>query len=498
MGTIKLNNMKNILLILLLTSAFSTAQQPAFPTAYGAGANITGGRGGVVIHVTSLNDIGAGSLRWALTDDSHKGVTRYIIFDVSGVIQLQSKIVMHSDDGYVGNYTVNGFSAPRGGITILDYPIYNKNMSNYIWRGVRFRNGYKDNVVGEWYNQSTLNHGESWNFIIDGCSFAYCKETATGGGSVKRATDIGGITFQNNLFTDSARGIAVGDSNGSLASDVSMHRNVFCNIGWRFPKGGAEIKLDNINNIVHNWQGRTIRMDAWDYELNMIGNYYQGNLITNVAQRNDKAHFTTWTNITMSPKIWDEDNFITEAHRSTGYPENPENAWYPFHTSTEPINADWFVDGRLALLGRNVPLLPSSSLKEKILPTVGASQYIDNNGDVQFYRDTADENAVSIVQNNTDTTYTSESNYEGLAHALIGTTPSDIRPANFYINNPHIPEVWFADNVPAGQDHNDISPNGYTWLEEYLNQIDGDFVSEVVTPNARTDKTKILMITNYP
>ena len=56
------------------------------------------------------------------------------------------------------------------------------------------------------------------------------------------------------------------------------------------------------------------------------------------------------------------------------------------------------------------------------------------------------------------------------------------RENNFYQSNPHIPEVWFSANVPSGQDHNDIAPSGYTWLEEYLNQVDNTAPIPVVTP----------------
>ena len=52
------------------------------------------------------------------------------------------------------------------------------------------------------------------------------------------------------------------------------------------------------------------------------------------------------------------------------------------------------------------------------------------------------------------------------------TVSENSRPVNFYISNAHIPEVWFNANVPSGEDHNDIAPSGYTWIEEYLNEVD--------------------------
>ena len=121
-ATLKNKNVNNIImkktLLTLLAAIFAlvaTAQDqaPAFPGAEGHGRYVTGGRGGQVIHVTNLNDSGAGSFRKAVSGSCKK----IVVFDVAGVIALKSDINIGA------NTTILGQTAPAPGITLRYYTV---------------------------------------------------------------------------------------------------------------------------------------------------------------------------------------------------------------------------------------------------------------------------------------------------------------------------------------------------------------------------------------
>lgn len=82
---------------------------PAFPGAEGFGAGATGGRGGAVVRVTTLEPFGPGSLGAAL--DPEVCEPRIVVFRVSGVIDGELDLTC-------GDVTVAGQTAPGAGITV--------------------------------------------------------------------------------------------------------------------------------------------------------------------------------------------------------------------------------------------------------------------------------------------------------------------------------------------------------------------------------------------
>ena len=125
--------MKNKLLLnflLLLSCPTLQAQQLAFPEAQGWGRFATGGRTGKVYHVTNLNDSGTGSLRDAVSQPN-----RIVVFDVAGVIRINSRMV------FKNNLYVAGQTAPGEGVTVYGDGVSFSGADNIIVRYMRFRMG---------------------------------------------------------------------------------------------------------------------------------------------------------------------------------------------------------------------------------------------------------------------------------------------------------------------------------------------------------------------
>ncbi len=99
----------------------------------GNGRFAIGGRGGVVVHVTNLNDSGPGSLRDAIETDRGP---RTVVFDVSGIVKLSSRLTLNQN--YV---TVAGQTAPGKGVVLRAAPFGMSGVNDVAVRHVRVRLG---------------------------------------------------------------------------------------------------------------------------------------------------------------------------------------------------------------------------------------------------------------------------------------------------------------------------------------------------------------------
>ena len=210
----------------------------AFPTAEGHGRFATGGRGKEIVHVTSLADNGAGSLREAV---SRSG--RTIVFDVAGVIELKSDLVLKSDQ------TLLFQTAPGDGIELFNRRVSSSGASNLIVRYMRVRVGRqasgRDNL-----DAGGLSSGA--RVIYDHCSFVWGLDENFSINTDNKGTRPQEITLQHSIvgqgcMNHSAGGlIQTSDTEG-----VTLFGNLLIDNGAR----NFKVKGLNqyVNNVVYNW-----------------------------------------------------------------------------------------------------------------------------------------------------------------------------------------------------------------------------------------------------
>ncbi|WP_179375830.1 T9SS type A sorting domain-containing protein [Winogradskyella wichelsiae] len=450
------------LLVFILSGYKICAQEKAFPSAFGAGANVSGGRGKPIYFVNNLNSTGLGSFRQAISD---AGVTNggNIVFNVSGTIELEP--VEDWLTLNVSNLSIWGQTAPQGGITITGTRIKMQQCNNVIIRYLRIRPDYSGSDAFEIIS--------SYDVILDHVSINW------GGDESVSTRSYGGqptynITFQRLLVAESKTGTLFGNTGApSEAYDLSIHNSLYFNVSHRHPNLFTDGRGDIINNVVWDWQARLSRIGG-NGEVNMINNYY------GMGSRNNLGNEVNCIDTNYSPSIYAAGNYIDKNIFTD--PEADNKVLYvEFNLGAQDVPAPdiYFNDIAYPLLGVPVEINAATDSFTDVINDVGANAYIDNNGVVQRESDFIDDDYLEVINlgegsyetyENSPETFTSQQRYldfhNNVSHIALST-----RPDNYDENGNGIADTW-ESNYMNGASATDTASSGYTWFEEFVNQVD--------------------------
>ena len=450
--------------------------QLAFPEAEGYGRFARGGRGGKVVTVTNLNDSGPGSFREAVTNDIGP---RTIVFSTSGVIQLQSRLVLSQP--YV---TVAGQTAPGKGIVIRSAP-FGVTGNDAVVQNLRVRIG-----AGPTYDGMGLTGAD--NSIIDHCSISWTIDESFSSRSGKN------ITLQRTLISEALnaanhQNYPAGTEHGyaaTIGGDIgSFHHNLLAHcygrnwsLGGGLDGSGAYTgRMDITNNVVYNWGGRTT--DGGTKEVNFVNNYYKpgaGSKIFVAFNQQNEGVGTgmqrCYFNGNVMPGYFDENN-QTLGRKASGntvsYDNFVDTPFFPSYVTTQSAKNAYKI----------------------VLSDVGCTQ-------PEF--DDHDQRIISETLNGTYSTVGSVTGKPGFPdnEADVGgfeDYPAVVRPQNWDSDQDGLPNWWetiIGTNIHSAigdfSDANaDPDLDGYTNLDKYLQWMSEPHYDAVIGNKTYIDIQKL-------
>ncbi len=467
------------------------AKIPAFPGAMGGGEFSFGGRGGKVITVTSLADSGPGTFREAC----ETGGARIIVFNVAGIIQLKTPVVIRAP--YI---TIAGQTAPGDGVCIAGESVW-ANTHDVVIRHMRFRRGQTD--VGR--RDDCFGGNPLGNIMIDHCScswgldenisfYRHMFDPKNGRPEDKLPTV--NVTIQNTI---SAQGLdtynhAFGSTLGG--ENCSFMRNLWANNSGRNPSIGWNGIFNFANNVIYNWVHRSL--DGGDYTAlyNIINNYYKPGpatpkntsvdhrVIEPQSSGRSKLEKATFGRLYVTGNVVEGNEQVTKDNWNGGVQirtlkgvdisqEDAEKNFFPYMRVNEAFP---------------MPAFPIMSAKE-------AYEYVLDNAGANFpKRDIVDQHIINQVRTGEvyyDKKADSKTYYQFKYRRLspdsykqgIITDISQVGGYPEYKGKPYIdsdkdgmPDAWekkYGLNPNDPSDANkDSNGDGYTNIEKYINGID--------------------------
>jgi hypothetical protein len=444
----------------------------AFPGAEGFGREATGGRGGRVIFVTNLTDDGIGSFRHAIEQSG----ARYVLFKVSGTIQLTRSLNIRN-----GNITIAGQTAPGDGVTVRDYPVI-VDSDNVIIRFMRFRMGDAAKQEGD-----ALGGRFHKNIIVDHCSMSWSTdECVSFYGNENTTIQWCYITesLRNSVHDKGAHGYG-GIWGGKRAS---FHHNLLAHHDSRNPRLGEPAGdafaltdlVDLRNNVIYNWGGNSC-YGGEAMNVNIVNCYYKPGPRTSKLSRIisiDKNKNVGTDVYDIWGKFSIDGNYMAGSTSATN--DNWTNGVYnQFHSSYGTISAADKEAMRLSTpheIEDNVTTHSAQDAYSKVLAYGGAS----------FVKDAIDVRITTEVSNGTFTYSGSNGSANGIidSQSDVGGWPtlnSTTPPVD--TSEDGMPDNWKTtkglDRLIDETNGHDLHA-GYENVEVYLNSL-----VELITSNQK-------------
>jgi hypothetical protein len=542
------------------TNNLSAQTIPAFPGADGAGANVTGGRSGIVYHVTKVdknfNDNAQGTLRYGLTDSNFGGQARTIVFDVAGTFWLgrfgaeknhsngwdtQSRINLGN------NITIAGQTAP-GPVYIMGGTV-KAGSTNVILRNVTIAPGYgmrnfeqpdaippvpptpgdfPDSYVYDAIDISGT------NMMIDHVSTFYATdETISANELVNNVTiQYSNISQgQNYPQIDAEGGSYTGHALGSLLQagsnfKISVLHNLYAHQKGRLPRVGSEVGTgaynDFRNNVFYNWLGTAGSGASGQPSFNnFVANYFRsgpggdnpvGGSSTAITNASGGTGIFSGSN-SSGTRVYHTGNIKDTNKDSTAdFATALTNS--DFGSSSFQASPQWF-GGQPTYTGVTDT---AAVAYDRVLKYMGANwwtrDYVYTATDTSTIN-TPDERMIHDAATGTgkimawaDDPFNGDPN-EGTewrhmlsfrADPVTGAPPIGFtRAANWDSDGDGIPDTWEAAhnlNPSVADNNGDFDSDGYTNLEEYINEIAAWPAPQPISFNGATN-SRYAQITNW-
>ena len=482
-----------------------TNKTPAFPRAEGYGMYVTGGRGGTVYHVTTLDDNEAvGSFRYAC---SRKGA-RTIVFDISGTIHLKSQLNLTS-----GDVTIAGQTAPGDGVCIAEWPFVIK-APNVIVRYMRFRcgNNYVSKAEGDGGHEGDgLGGFDGSNIIIDHCTVSWSIDECLAVYGNRNTTVQWCMAYQSLRQAGHQKG-AHGYGAMMGGGRTTYHHNLLAHHDSRTPRyvfrsgdeTSKEHPTDWRNNVVYNWGGNGA-YGGEEMNINIVNNYYKpGALTTRRPEYVQKrilgtGHGTHYAKDASGQIIHDADGTPqVEAYVWGHYyvAGNKNTKWNDVSLDNWTIGVRGQVRGGESVYGWNATTADTIKMTspmpfalvtthtadkafEKVVAYAGAS----------LHRDALDKIIANDVEKGTaHFTGANEQDRPGIIDSQdeAKTDGADAWPslkgltASADTDGDGIPDEWETShglNPDNAADGKTVGADGYTNLETYMNQLVADITT---------------------